>query len=89
MVTRPNVSERRFDEPLAQRLTAAESSMGVTLYWLGQAEFIIQAGARRLIIDPYLSNRLRKSTRERPLRTRGWSALPSTRRNWDASTLYS
>jgi L-ascorbate metabolism protein UlaG (beta-lactamase superfamily) len=30
--------------------------MGITLYWLGQAGFVIQAGARRLIIDPYLSD---------------------------------
>jgi L-ascorbate metabolism protein UlaG (beta-lactamase superfamily) len=32
--------------------------MGITLYWLGQAGFVIQAGARRLIIDPYLSDTL-------------------------------
>jgi L-ascorbate metabolism protein UlaG (beta-lactamase superfamily) len=32
--------------------------MGITLYWLGQAGFVIQAGARRLIIDPHLSDTL-------------------------------
>jgi L-ascorbate metabolism protein UlaG (beta-lactamase superfamily) len=44
--------------PAAQRLTAAASSTGITLYWLGQAGFVIQAGARRLIVDPYLSDTL-------------------------------
>ena len=58
MATRLNVLERRFEGPLARRLTAAASSMGITLYWLGQAGFVIQAGARRLIIDPYLSDTL-------------------------------
>jgi hypothetical protein len=46
MVTRLNVSERGFAEPLAQRLTVAKSSMGVTLYWLGEAGLIIQARAK-------------------------------------------
>jgi len=62
-VTRLNLSERRFEGTLAQWLTAAESSMGVTLYWLGQAGFIIQAGARRLMIDPYLSDTLAEKYR--------------------------
>ena len=58
MASRLNVLERRFEGPLAQRLTAAGSSTGIALYWLGQAGFVIQAGARRLIIDPYLSDTL-------------------------------
>jgi hypothetical protein len=58
MATRLNVLERRFEGPLAQRPTAAASSMGITLYWLGQAGFVIQAGGRRLVIDPYLSDTL-------------------------------
>src|SRR5258708_5230691 len=58
MATRLNVLERRFEGPLAQRLTAAASSMGLKLYLLCQAGFVIQAGARRLIIDPYLSDTL-------------------------------
>jgi L-ascorbate metabolism protein UlaG (beta-lactamase superfamily) len=58
MVRRLKVSERRFEGPLAQRLISADSSIGVTLNWLGQAGFIIRAGARRLIIDPYLSDTL-------------------------------
>jgi L-ascorbate metabolism protein UlaG (beta-lactamase superfamily) len=58
MVTRLNVLERRFEGPLAKRLTAAASSVGITLYWLGQAGFVIQAGVRRLVIDPYLSDTL-------------------------------
>jgi hypothetical protein len=56
MATRLNVLERRFEGPLAHRLTAAASSMVLTLYWHGQAGFVIQAGARGLIIDPYLSD---------------------------------
>jgi hypothetical protein len=63
MVTRLNVWERGFAEPLAQRLTVAKSSMGVTLYWPVEAGFIIQAGARRLIIDPYLSDTLAEKCR--------------------------
>jgi hypothetical protein len=58
MATRLNVLERLFEGPLAHRLTAAASSMGITLYWHGHAGFVIQAGARRLIIDPYLSDTL-------------------------------
>ena len=57
-MTRWNLSERRFEGPLAQRLTVPEPSSGVRLYWLGQAGFIIQAGARRVVIDPYLSDTL-------------------------------
>jgi hypothetical protein len=49
MATRLNVLERRFEGPLAQRLTAAASSMGITLYWLGQAGFVIQASSEVLI----------------------------------------
>jgi hypothetical protein len=37
MVTRLNLSERRFEGPLAQWLTVAEPTTGVMLYWLGQA----------------------------------------------------
>ncbi len=58
MVRRLKVLERRFEGLLAQRMISADSSIGVTLNWLGQAEFIIRAGARRLIIDPYLSDTL-------------------------------
>jgi L-ascorbate metabolism protein UlaG (beta-lactamase superfamily) len=57
-MTRLNVLERRFEGPLAQRLTVTESTSGIVLYWLGQAGFIIQTGARRVLIDPYLSDTL-------------------------------
>jgi L-ascorbate metabolism protein UlaG (beta-lactamase superfamily) len=66
MVWRLKVLERRFEGPLAQRLISADSSMGVTLNWLGQAGFIIQAGARRLIMDPYLSNTLAEKYKGTP-----------------------
>jgi L-ascorbate metabolism protein UlaG (beta-lactamase superfamily) len=46
-----------FVEPLPQRLNGPPRSE-LTLYWLGQAGFAIEAGGRRILIDPYLSNSL-------------------------------
>jgi L-ascorbate metabolism protein UlaG (beta-lactamase superfamily) len=46
-----------FHEPLAERLSRARNA-GVSLYWLGQAGFVIDAGGRRIVIDPYLSDTL-------------------------------
>jgi hypothetical protein len=63
MVTRANLLQRRFEGPLAQRLTVAEATTRVMLYWLGQAGFIIQAGARQFLIDPYLSDTLAENGR--------------------------
>jgi hypothetical protein len=37
MATRLNVLERRFEGPLAQRLTAAASSTSITLYTKGHS----------------------------------------------------
>jgi L-ascorbate metabolism protein UlaG (beta-lactamase superfamily) len=53
-----NLEERRFVEPLAKRLAANEEDPTVLVYWLGQAGFVFQAGGRRLLIDPYLSDTL-------------------------------
>jgi hypothetical protein len=90
MATRLNVLERRFEGPLAQRLTAAASSMGITLYWLGQAGFVIQAGGgRRLIIDPYLSDTLAEKYEGTATPHKRMARPPSTRRDWEASTSYS
>ena len=44
--------------PLAKRLAANEEDPNVLVYWLGQAGFVFQAGGRRLLIDPYLSDTL-------------------------------
>ena len=46
-----------FDEPLERRLASVDAD-GVRLHWLGQAGFVITAGGRRLLIDPYLSDTL-------------------------------
>lgn len=43
---------------LAKRLAASEGDPKVLMYWLGQAGFVFQAGGRRLLIDPYLSDTL-------------------------------
>jgi L-ascorbate metabolism protein UlaG (beta-lactamase superfamily) len=46
-----------FDEPLAERLARGPGD-GLSLYWLGQAGFVIDAAGRRVVIDPYLSDSL-------------------------------
>ena len=46
-----------FAESLSQRLKGPPRSE-LTLYWLGQAGFAIDAAGRRILIDPYLSNSL-------------------------------
>ncbi|MDB5553917.1 MAG: hypothetical protein JWL86_3901 [Rhizobium sp.] len=46
-----------FDEPLATKLARGPGD-GVSLYWLGQAGFVIDADGRRVVIDPYLSDSL-------------------------------
>jgi L-ascorbate metabolism protein UlaG (beta-lactamase superfamily) len=46
-----------FAEGLAERLRGPHAP-GVTLYWLGQAGFVVDAGPHRILIDPYLSDSL-------------------------------
>lgn len=46
-----------FDESLVARLAKGPSD-GVSLYWLGQAGFVIDAHRQRVVIDPYLSDSL-------------------------------
>jgi len=53
-----NLDERQFAGCLAKRLAASEGDPKVLMYWLGQAGFVFQAGGRRLLIDPYLSDTL-------------------------------
>jgi L-ascorbate metabolism protein UlaG (beta-lactamase superfamily) len=52
---------RPFAGPLAARLTAP--GVGSSLYWLGQAGFLIRGGGLTLIIDPYLSDSLAEKYR--------------------------
>ena len=54
-----------FAEPLAERLAAGPDE-GVSLYWLGQAGFVIDAHGRRIVIDPYLSDTLAAKYRDTP-----------------------
>jgi L-ascorbate metabolism protein UlaG (beta-lactamase superfamily) len=51
------VQRFEFSEPLAQRLAGA-SEIPLALYWLGQAGFVIKAGGKCLVVDPYLSDSL-------------------------------
>lgn len=51
------MDERIFTESLAEKLQARKG-VGITLYWLGQAGFIIDLPQYRIVIDPYLSNTL-------------------------------
>jgi RpiR family carbohydrate utilization transcriptional regulator len=46
-----------FAGPLAERL-AGPRRPGVTLAWLGQAGFVVDGQAHRIVIDPYLSDSL-------------------------------
>ncbi len=52
------VDARVFAEPLEERLRAVRDDGAVVLHWLGQAGFVVSAGGRRLVIDPYLSDSL-------------------------------
>ena len=49
--------ETPFVETLARRLHASVGS-DATLYWLGQAGFLIEIAGLRVVIDPYLSDTL-------------------------------
>lgn len=52
-----------FSGPLAGRLAAGPGD-GLSLYWLGQAGFVIDAHGRRHVIDPYLSDTLAAKYRD-------------------------
>lgn len=52
-----HVITRHFDGPLRAQLAKPRRD-GVTLYWLGQAGFVIDTPDLRIVIDPYLSNSL-------------------------------
>jgi L-ascorbate metabolism protein UlaG (beta-lactamase superfamily) len=59
------LSELPFDEPLAKRLAKGPAG-GVSLYWLSQAGFVIDAQRRRIVVDPYLSDTLAAKYRDTP-----------------------
>lgn len=56
------LSESSTDGALAQILAEPPGS-SVSLYWLGQAGFVIDGGGHRLVIDPYLSDSLAEKYR--------------------------
>jgi L-ascorbate metabolism protein UlaG (beta-lactamase superfamily) len=58
----PEVVVRHFERPLAIELSGPRHD-GVSIYWLGQAGFIIQSRELRIAIDPYLSNSLAEKYR--------------------------
>ena len=51
------VDVQTFAVPLDERLRIVGRD-AVVLHWLGQAGFVVSAGGRRLVIDPYLSDSL-------------------------------
>lgn len=52
------IEQTHFVGPLAERLATMPRDSTVVVHWLGQAGFVITAGAVRLMIDPYLSDSL-------------------------------
>jgi L-ascorbate metabolism protein UlaG (beta-lactamase superfamily) len=66
-----------FAEPLEAQL-ARPPAEGLSLYWLGQAGFVIDAGGRRLVIDPYLSDSLAEKYRGRLYPHQRMMAAPVT-----------
>ena len=59
------IIEQRTAGSLAERL-APDSGHEVVVHWLGQAGFVVQAGRRRILIDPYLSDTLAEKYRGSP-----------------------
>lgn len=57
---------------------AAPVATGLSLYWLGQAGFVINAGGYRLVIDPYLSDSLAEKYRGRLYPHQRMMAAPVT-----------
>ncbi|MDQ0391181.1 MBL fold metallo-hydrolase [Labrys monachus] len=54
----PSFEQIPYDGPLAARLATRPAAGGLSLYWLGQAGFVLDTGQARLLIDPYLSDAL-------------------------------
>jgi L-ascorbate metabolism protein UlaG (beta-lactamase superfamily) len=57
---------------------ARPAAKGLSLYWLGQAGFVIDAGGYRLVIDPYLSDSLAEKYRGRLYPHQRMMAAPVT-----------
>lgn len=61
-----------------QAMLARPASAPLSLYWLGQAGFVIDAGGYRLVIDPYLSDSLAEKYRGRLYPHQRMMAAPVT-----------
>src|SRR5690349_17867392 len=66
-----------FSTSLADKL-AMGPGQGVSLYWLGQAGFVVDAHGRRIVIDPYLSDTLEAKYRNTPHSHARMMAAPVT-----------
>jgi L-ascorbate metabolism protein UlaG (beta-lactamase superfamily) len=63
---KPNpILTEEFTESLADRL--AKPAQALSLYWLGQAGFVLNTGKWQLLIDPYLSDFLARKYAGMPL----------------------
>ncbi len=72
-----SLTAQPFSGSLEETLAAAPAK-GVSLYWLGQAGFVIDAGGYRLVIDPYLSDSLAEKYRGRLYPHQRMMAAPVT-----------
>jgi len=66
-----------FRETLAETLAQGPGA-GLSLYWLGQAGFVIDADGTRMVIDPYLSDSLAGKYRGTPYPHRRMAPAPLT-----------
>jgi L-ascorbate metabolism protein UlaG (beta-lactamase superfamily) len=73
----PSLTTIPFEQPLAEKL-AKRPSPGISLYWLGQAGFVIDANGTRIVIDPYLSDTLESKYRDTPYSHRRMAPAPVT-----------
>jgi L-ascorbate metabolism protein UlaG (beta-lactamase superfamily) len=67
-----------FGQPLAEKLAGGPAASGLSLYWLGQAGFVIDAYGKRLVIDPYLSDSLAAKYRHTPYSHQRMAPAPLT-----------
>lgn len=66
-----------FSTSLAEKLAAGPGA-DISLYWLGQAGFVLDVDGRRIAIDPYLSDTLATKYRDTPHSHERMMAAPVT-----------
>lgn len=77
-MTVARLDERALAGPLDGRLRAMADEGGVVLHWLGQAGFVMSAGGRRVVVDPYLSDSLERKYRGTPTPHERMAPPPAT-----------